>query len=64
QAAFATSDRCVRGRIVELLREGDGKTLRDLTARIGDTRVPELARILADEGLLEIKRGRARLPGS
>jgi hypothetical protein len=54
----------VRGRIVALLREGDGKTLRDLTARIGDTRVPELARILADEGLLEIKRGRARLPGS
>ena len=64
QAAFATSDRRVRGRIVALLREGDGKTLRDLTARIGDTRVPELARILADEGLLEIKRGRARLPGS
>ena len=62
QAAFATSDRRVRGRIVALLRNGDGMTLRALTARLGDTRVPELARTLANEGLLEIKRGRARLP--
>ena len=64
QTAFATSDRRVRGRIVAVLREGGGMTLRDLTTRVGDTRVPELARTLADEGLLEIKRGRARLPGA
>jgi len=62
QAAFATSDRRVRGRIVAILREGDGLTLRDLTARLDDPRVPQLARTLADEGLLEIMRGRARLP--
>jgi len=64
QAAFATSDRRVRGRIVALLRESGGMTLRGLTARLDDPRVPELARILAGEGLLEIKRGRARLPGA
>jgi hypothetical protein len=37
-------------------------TLRALTARLGDARVPQLARTLADEGLLEIERGRVRLP--
>jgi len=61
QAAFATSDRRVRGRIVELLRDGDSLTLRALTARLGDRRVPRLARTLAAEGLLEITRGRVRL---
>ena len=64
QAAFATSDRRVRGRIVALLRDGDGLTLRALTARLEDLRVPQLARTLVDEGLLEIKRGRVRLPGA
>jgi A/G-specific adenine glycosylase len=62
QAAFATSDRRVRGRIVAVLRESDGLRLHDLTARLDDTRVPQLTRTLADEGLLEIKRGRVRLP--
>lgn len=62
QAAFATSDRRVRGRIVALLRDGDGLTLRALTARLDDPRVPLLAPTLAAEGLLEIKRGRVRLP--
>ena len=62
QTAFATSDRRVRGRIVALLRDGDDLTLHALTARLEDPRVPQLARTLADEGLLEIKRGRARLP--
>jgi A/G-specific adenine glycosylase len=61
QAPFATSDRRVRGRIVAILRDGDGMTLRDLTARIDDLRVPRLARTLADEGLLAIERGRVRL---
>ena len=62
QATFATSDRRIRGRIVALLRDGDGMTLRALTARLEDPRVPELARTLAGEGLLEIAGGRVRLP--
>ena len=62
QAAFGESDRRVRGRIVALLSEIDAITLRGLTARLGDARVPRLARVLADEGLLEITRARVRLP--
>jgi hypothetical protein len=52
----------VRGRIVALLRDGDGLTLRALTARLEDPRVPQLARTLADEGLLDITGERVRLP--
>jgi A/G-specific adenine glycosylase len=62
QAAYESSDRRVRGRVVALLAQNGGMTLRALAARIGDARVPRLARALADEGMLEIARGRAGLP--
>jgi len=62
QAAFATSDRRVRGRIVALLRERETMSLRTLTRTIGDPRAIPLARALAREGLVEIDADRARLP--
>lgn len=63
QAAFATSDRRVRGRIVAVLREHDTMTMSALARTVDDARAVTLARALAREGLIEIIAGRARLPG-
>ncbi|MEX2046544.1 MAG: A/G-specific adenine glycosylase [Chloroflexota bacterium] len=62
QAAFASSDRRVRGRILALVGVTGGMTLRVLTAELGDARTPRLARALAAEGLIEITRAGVRLP--
>jgi A/G-specific adenine glycosylase len=62
QTAFATSDRRVRGRILALLSVSASIAIGTLTRRIGDDRVPRLARVLEAEGLVEIARGRVRLP--
>ena len=62
QSAWATSDRRVRGRIVALLRQHDAMRLRELERTIRDARAIPLAHALADEGLIEIARGSARLP--
>ena len=62
QSAFASSERRVRGRIVALLAASGEMTLRALATRVGDVRVPRLAAVLADEGLIEIRRARVRLP--
>ena len=62
QAAFDSSDRRVRGRIVATLAQSGSLTLRALALRLGDVRVTRLARVLADEGLIEFARGHARLP--
>jgi A/G-specific adenine glycosylase len=62
QAAFATSDRRVRGRIIALLSNSGGMTLRSLTTQVGDARTARLARDLADEGLIELTRAHVRLP--
>ena len=62
QAAFATSDRRVRGRIVELLRDApDGLRLAQLRRAVGDVRVARLTVALESEGLLLRTRGRVRL---
>jgi A/G-specific adenine glycosylase len=62
QAAFATSDRRVRGRIVALLRERDRVTLAELRDAIGDARADRLVDTLQDEGLLERSGHFVRLP--
>lgn len=63
QAAFATSDRRVRGRILAALREASaGLTAAALGARLGDARVPRLIAALADEGLVERHGRRVMLP--
>jgi A/G-specific adenine glycosylase len=62
QAAFATSDRRVRGRIVAELRDApQGLRLAELRHALGDTRVAQLTLKLEDEGLLSRRRGRVRL---
>jgi A/G-specific adenine glycosylase len=63
QAAFATSDRRVRGRIIAALRDAPrGLSRKDLRRVIGDERVTRLTMLLQDEGLA-IQRGkRIRLP--
>jgi A/G-specific adenine glycosylase len=63
QAAFATSDRRIRGRIVAALRDQDGLSRATLARRVGDARVDRLVRDLAREGLVEMTRYRVRLPG-
>lgn len=62
QAAFATSDRRVRGAIMRLLRERGSLALAALRRAIDDDRVPRLVRTLASEGMVEVDRGRVRLP--
>ena len=63
QAAFASSDRRVRGRILQVLREQPrGVTLRVLATTIGDERVPRLVDALAGEGLIARAGRRVRLP--
>ncbi len=62
QAAFATSDRRVRGRIVAVLRDRETMSASALRIAVGDSRVPDLLEALVDEGLVE-REGRAvRLP--
>ena len=64
QAAFATSDRRVRGRILALLREADGgRTVASLRSAVGDTRVPRLVDALVAEGLASRTGRRVGLPG-
>ena len=64
RAAFATSDRRVRGRILAALREApDGLAATALRARIEDDRVPRLIATLAAEGLVERVGRRVMLPG-
>jgi len=63
QAAYAPSDRRVRGRILAVLRAvPGGLTAAGLRARIGDERVPRLIAALASEGLVERSGRRVILP--
>ena len=63
QAAFATSDRRVRGHILRVLRgEPAGVTLAALSRRVADERVPRLVEVLTGEGLVERAGRRVRLP--
>lgn len=63
QAAFATSDRRVRGRILALLRARDGGATPAAIAReVADARVPRLIVALEAEGLVERAGRRVRLP--
>ena len=64
QAAWATSDRRIRGRIVALLRQRDAMRLRELERTIGDPRAIPLAHALADEQLVQIAGDTVRLPGA
>jgi len=61
QAAFATSDRRVRGRIIASLRAGD-MTVTSLRRAVGDARVDRLLKKLAEEGLVERRGERVGLP--
>ena len=63
QAAFATSDRRIRGQILRVLRgEPAGATVAALERRIADERVRRLVGTLAAEGLVERSGRRVRLP--
>ncbi len=63
QAAFATSDRRVRGRILAALRAAsDGLTPAALRAHIDDERVGRLIATLVEEGLVERSGRRMVLP--
>lgn len=61
-AAFATSDRRVRGAILRLLVARRTVTLSSVQGAIADERVPRLARELAGEGLVLLRGGRIALP--
>jgi A/G-specific adenine glycosylase len=61
QAAFATSDRRVRGRIIASLRDGD-MTVPALRRALDDARVGRLVAALAAEGLVERRGRRIGLP--
>jgi hypothetical protein len=62
QAAFATSDRRVRGAIMRLLRERGHVTRATLRRAIPDARVPRLVAALAQDGLIAERGGRVALP--
>ena len=62
QAAYATSDRRVRGAILKVLRESGRLRRTTLRGRIRDRRFPELLDALALEGLIEIENGMVQLP--
>jgi A/G-specific adenine glycosylase len=62
QAAFATSDRRVRGRIVSVLARGDAMTMDALERAIDDPRARTIVEVLAREGLIECDGERVRLP--
>jgi A/G-specific adenine glycosylase len=61
QAAFATSDRRVRGRIIASLREGD-MTVTSLRGVVSDARVDRLVTTLVAEGLIERHGTKLTLP--
>jgi A/G-specific adenine glycosylase len=61
QTSFATSDRRVRGRIVELLR-GRAMTVAALRGELEDDRVDRLVTALTDEGLIERRGSTVALP--
>jgi A/G-specific adenine glycosylase len=62
-AAYATSDRRIRGEIVSRLRDtGDGTTLAHLQAAIGDARVARLVGALEQDGIVVRRGRRVRLP--
>ena len=61
QAAFATSDRRVRGRIIASLHDGD-MTVAALRRALDDARVDRLVAALAAEGLVERRGRRFGLP--
>lgn len=63
QAAFATSDRRVRGAIMKILVERQTVRVRTLKELLPDARVPRLLAQLATEALLVLGRGRVSLPG-
>lgn len=63
QAAYATSDRRVRGAIMRLLRRQRPVARKDLVREIGDERASRLLLDLAHEGLVSISGGRVSLPG-
>lgn len=63
QAAFATSDRRVRGRILAALRDApEGLTVAMLRTSIADDRVPHLVATLVEEDLVERAGRRVVLP--
>jgi A/G-specific adenine glycosylase len=62
QAAFATSDRRVRGRIVAVLREHRGMSESALRGAVGDGRTADLLAALVDEGMVERAGRVVRLP--
>lgn len=63
RAAFATSDRRVRGAIMKVLVARRRVDIRTLRKALPDRRVPRLLARLADEGLLTVASGSAGLPG-
>jgi A/G-specific adenine glycosylase len=64
QAAFATSDRRVRGRIVSVLADRGAMTLTRLERAIDDRRTRRIARALESEGLIERVGDLVRLPSA
>jgi A/G-specific adenine glycosylase len=62
QAAYATSDRRVRGAIMKVLRDGGRITAKTLRRRIPDERLTRLLGGLSAEGLIEIDDGVVQLP--
>ena len=63
QAAFATSDRRVRGAIMKVVTTKRSVALRALRRAVPDARVPHLTAELAAEGLLVLEHARVALPG-
>jgi A/G-specific adenine glycosylase len=62
QAAFATSDRRVRGRIISLLAESGPMSIAKLDRAIDDRRARTMLDVLAGEGLVERVGQLVRLP--
>ncbi len=62
QAAFATSDRRVRGAIMRALRRRRSITLAAMTEVVADGRAPRLVEALRAEGMLVVRHGRVTLP--
>jgi A/G-specific adenine glycosylase len=64
QAAFATSDRRVRGRIIAFLAKRGSTTVGRLELGIGDARTRTITSVLEREGLIEREGDLVRLPSS
>ncbi|MGH2491527.1 MAG: A/G-specific adenine glycosylase [Candidatus Limnocylindria bacterium] len=62
QAAFATSDRRVRGRIVSVLADRGAMSMSKLEHAVGDRRAGAMADVLEREGLIERVGDVVRLP--